>query len=312
MLRQAHRVVAVLATGLALSASAVTLIREYNANSGNASTLPDSSGSGGASLTPNAGNPRNGTVGAVTFTPADFAAPTYHASGAGPLNRAWYEFSQFGVMTGGNQGNILTVSPSDGYPDAEGYTYEGYFYFGASVLATVNSAIGSAQNTSAQNEFVYLGANSNALQGGETQTYQVLNTFRNSGRSSINAFLPRDVWLHVVKVHDPFSGPVLGTNGEQQGEVRWYVNGALVLTDTGWSVADPTGYLTGYQGRGDGLGNVGLSGRELRGVGYSLTRFYRGAMTGAEVLAAYQTFVPEPGGLCLLGLGGLLLARRRR
>jgi hypothetical protein len=299
---------AVVLLGFALSARAVTLLREYDANNGGVSTLPDSSGLGGPTLTAGAGNPRS--VGG--FTAADFAAPIYHSSGAGILNRAWYEFSQFGVLTGGSSASIFTAA--DAYPNAEGYTYEGYFRFTASLRATDNSGIGSAQNTNAQNEFIYLaGGGSTTLQGGETQTSNSTGTlFRTSGRSTINAFLPRDVWLHIVKVHDPFTGPVLGTNGEQQGEVRWYVNGVLVLTDTTWSVADPTGLLDRYWPRGDGLGNVGQSGREVRGVGYSLTRFYRGAMTGAEVLAVYQTFVPEPGTLCLAGFGGLLLAARRR
>jgi len=64
-------------------------------------------------------------------------------------------------------------------------------------------------------------------------------------------------------------------------------------------------------------GNASVAGRELKNVGYSMTRYYRGALTDAEILANFQevafTPIPEPSTAALSIIGSLCIwARRRR
>lgn len=273
---------------IASASQALTLKMEYdvtNPASWTGSTLADTQ-SFGSAMTPGAGGGGAG-----------FGAPTYVASGAGLQNRAYLNFTQLGVLGYSNRDGASFNNPG---PLAQGYTMEGYFRINSATLAvSTNTAIGSSQGTSFENQFLYVRGGDNYL-ASETQIRETTGsqTFFSSS-IGLGAYIPMNTWFHLVKVMDTSSN----------NDVRYYVNGTLVATDTG--LPDTTTYE--YWSRGENWGNVGSSGREVRGVDYSLTRFYQGAMTAQEVTARYAAVaLPEPASLSLLALGGLALLKRQR
>ena len=72
---------------------------------------------------------------------------------------------------------------------------------------------------------------------------------------------------------------------------------------------------TGNGDRGE-TGLIVLSGQGPQPAGFqgdiAFVRLYGRPLSAAEVAANYQSTIPEPATLCLLGLGGLALLRRRR
>lgn len=300
---------------------AIVLRREYDVNNWTGSAIPDSSGNGGPNLTATNGSPRTATESGISVTPSSFAAPTYFASGAvinapGKVvpTRAYLDFQSFGNVTGSNYSpNSISV--------AQGYTYEGIFMLDTGYQALQNSAMGSVHGGN-DNTFLFIQAGTNNslinrtfLDGaaGGPQDLKGLQT-------TITSLIPKDEWFHLVKVHDPVNQ-----------QVREYVNGVLVssqpftndISDTNNDgIPGENGAFrlaTEYHAFGEALGNAGVSGRELRNVGYSLTRFYAGAASDLEVAALFSEFAmdppppaPEPSSLLLLGLGTCLLSMKRR
>lgn len=306
------------------SLAALVLRREYDVNNWTGTVIPDSSGNVGPNLTPTAGSPRSVTESGITVVNGDFAAPTYFSSGAvinapGKIvpTRAYMDFQSFGTIGGSNASpNQVSV--------AQGYTYEGIFMLDTGYQALQNSAMGTTHGGN-DNTFLYMqGGTNGALlsrtfidgTAGGPQDLKGLQT-------TISSLIPKNEWFHFVKVHDPVSQ-----------QVRNYVNGVLVsslaftndISDTNNDgIPGDSGIsrlAMEYHAFGEAVGNVGANGRELRNVGYSLTRFYGGAASSLEVAALFSEFAmdppppaPEPGSLTLMTLGFLGLAkvaRRRR
>jgi hypothetical protein len=294
-------------------ASAATLIAHYDVNnplSWDGAQLKSLTGIGNA-LTPGAGNPRNQS--GPDTTPDDFGAPVYRSSGAmtsvtpppfkEARDRAWLDFEKFGVL--GNS-NVDQSSFNTGLPDNAnigGYTLEGYFLLRTGYAATENSGVGFSQSTSGENQLLRInrgiqpGVRSNSAvdnAAGNDQGYEQMDQL-------ITSIIPLDQWFHFVKVHDP----VLD-------QIRYYINGVYQPSMT--ISIDPDNSGVEYHKVGVNYGNVGVPGREVRNVGYSMTRFYAGVLTDAEIYANFLevAFIPEPGAIAAISLAGAMLLRRRR
>lgn len=295
----------------ALQARAATLIRYYDVNdpaSWNGTVLRDISGNSGASLVPDDGYPVNYTNHGITVTTADFGAPVYVGNGATlpegatpkkSMDRAYLDFQLFGIIAGGDftPYNLGSVT---------GYTYEGIFKLDTGATnadkyqAYENSCMGTTHGGN-DNTFLYMdGGVATPLrsrtfvddQAGGPQGLRYVGT-------DITGIIPVGEWFHFVKVHDAANN-----------EVRHYVNGVLQPAMT---LSLTTAPAVEYHAFGEIWGQAGANGRELRNMGYSMTRYYSGALTDAEVWDNFvaATTVPEPASIALVGLAGLLALRRR-
>ena len=271
-------------------------------------------------IVPSSGSPT--TIGGRSITPASFAAPVFIQNQAitGFKTRSVFEFQKFGVLTNSNISSSNLETPGGGpggIGNVGGYSYEGFYRVNGTrttgydqnnppAQVIENSGLGFGQDTGGENQLIRLpnnganitagttvGLNSNTatdnLAGGPQSQNQV--------DVNINSLIPRDTFFHFVKIHDPFTA---------NGEVRFYINGALVNT---------TAFVENgieYHPNDENIGNVGHNGREVRGVTYGLTRAYRGILTQTEITNLYVALVPEPGSLALLGLVIPLLHRRTR
>jgi hypothetical protein len=232
-------------------------------------------------------------------TDASYGAPVYTASGAGAANRAYFDFTKYGFL--GSSGIDSDTFDSNLSDALSGYTMEGYFFIPANLSCKENTGIGFAQSTSSQNYFLYTpNGTANHLYS-DTVTSNDGVVFNESGVTDINSIIPRGQWTFVVKVHDP------NTSG---GQIRYYIDGVL---QAGATQAFAAGDLAlRYWPRDENLGNAGLTGREIQGLGYSLVRMYSGVRSDSEIAADYATLVPEPAGIALLGLAAMVAIRRRR
>ena len=121
-----------------------------------------------------------------------------------------------------------------------------------------------------------------------------------NGDYTFAADSPYDVDAHVAFV--------FGTDGS----VTTYVDGVdtgtfLYAEDGDWIANGGSGTLGAWDKNGDGSLWVGDSSGTIYAVGT-----YDRALTGTEVAVLYSSVVPEPATLALLGLGSLVLRRRRK
>lgn len=230
---------------------------------------------------------------------ADYGAPVYVAEGAGPAGRAYFDFQKFGMLTGSNaQGGMLN-NPEAVKP-ATGYAMETYIRISSDARVKDNSGIGAHNSTGYQNQFINLQKadkegsteliSSTALWDGTGPNMELPEEERGPElekhyfvqENKLGDFIPRDEWVHVVKVHDP------ETNG---GQIRWYVNGKLAGTfDFSEGAAGDR-----YPDRGDGFGDVGEPSRPwdpgdrtIMGLGFSLFRLYQGVLSEQEIAQRFQ------------------------
>ena len=230
---------------------------------------------------------------------ADYGAPVYVAEGAGPASRAYFDFQKFGMLAGSKaQGSILN-NPEAVKP-ATGYTMETYVRIPSDILVKDNAGIGAHNSTGYQNQFINAQKadkegraeliSSTSLWDGTGPDMQVAEEERGrelekhyfAQENKLQDLIPRDEWVHVVKIHDP------ETNG---GQIRWYVNGALVATfDFSEGAAGDR-----YPDRGDGFGDVGEPStpwdpgdRTIMGLGFALFRLYQGVLSEQEIAERFE------------------------
>lgn len=256
-----------LATRLAFAAD---LLVHYDVNdpkSWSGGVLKDLAGKG-TDLKPSAGAATDGRYGAPAYTPAD---------GAG--GRAYLKFTKFGILGPGGV-NSAAFAPADG-GKLVGYSIEMYLFLGSDMEAAENTGIGFRQNTSHENQFIAVLRGKTDQLLSNTQTTDSDQRMREAN-VSLKGLFPRDRWLHVVKVYDP-------TVGEGFGAVRWYVDGELKKTDNDWKAEPGFKSPVRYTPRDETFGGVGDSGREIRGIGYSLFRAYRGALEADEIKRLHRS-----------------------
>ena len=275
-----------------------TLLLHYdfdNPNSWNGVTLADLQGFG-ASLKPERGAPRNVKIDTITVTPANFGAPVVVASGASSLvrppagfqarQRAFLNFTMFGILDGPltNRDQNIFETGSAGNANVGGYTLEGFFLMHLGYLALENSGIGFAQSADGENQLIRVPRGTNGTLSSNSMVDSAAGNPQNFEQVTANVYIPRNQWFHFVKVHDPVVD-----------EVRFYIDGVLQPEST--QRLDPDNSGIEYHPVRIKYGNVGSVGRELIGIGFSMTRVYRGVLTDAEILANFQevAFVPIPG-----------------
>ena len=229
----------------------------------------------------------------------DYGAPVYVAEGAGPAGRAYFDFQKFGMLTGSNAQGGLLNNPEATKP-ATGYSMETYVRIPSDARVKDNAGIGTHNSTSYQNQFINLRKADNeghaeltssaALWDGtgpnmelpEEERGRELENHYFVQEDKLEDFIPRDEWVHVVKVHDP------ETEG---GQIRWYINGKLAGTfDFSKGAAGDR-----YPDRTDGFGNVGEparpwdpADRTIMGLGFSLFRLYQGVLSEQEIAQRFE------------------------
>jgi hypothetical protein len=227
--------------------------------------------------------------------PADqFATPTYHAAGAGAGNRPFLEFDKYGMLG--------ASTPNFGVFGANSYSVAAYYRVGSDLHAPMNSGVGTQANTSFQNLFVFVPGTSTPSLSSYTVLYDSGTATWQQVQSNINGIVTRDEWVHLVKVHDM-----------DAKEVRFYVDGTLALT----TPFDPGAGNYMHWPRDDFMGVIGWDygsgARQIRGIDFSYFAAYEGVLTPQEILASYQSMIPEPAaGVVLLLLCAGSLARRGR
>jgi hypothetical protein len=229
---------------------------------------------------------------------AGWGFPVYNASGAGPANRAYLDWTKhsalYGIGSKAAHGDILNVAGT-----AQGYTMEAYLRFDGNLSANNLPPIGASVFGDFSSKW---GNNFINITGWSTHSNTSAQTFDAGGTKfsdNMNytgpgsAVLPYGYdgrWVHLVKTHEISGG---------QSIVRWYRNGSLVTDDSTIDAASDAGgpYLSKYVNQSENFGEIGdANARTLRYFGYSFFRVYRGSATAAEVSNLYQT-VAQPVGL---------------
>jgi hypothetical protein len=280
---------------------AATLIVEFDANNvaPGGGPIPDSAPNSptGGPISPTAGIPQN--LPGRGITTSDYGAPVFFASGAGYQQRAYYDFQKFGLLHGSNVGS------SDFGPGVNGYTLEGYFRIQSDASVIENSGLGFGQDSNGENQTIRLPNAGGSPSGVQNPVTLLSNSATDNSLGgpqslnqvdvNINSIIPRNQWFHFIKVHDPVAE-----------QVRFYIDGG----PADLTVSFPENGVE-YHAFNENYGNVGDNTREVRGVQYSLTRFYSGVMSDADINIRYLTVVPEPGSAMLLTMAGAVLLGRR-
>jgi hypothetical protein len=301
------------------SQASITVLRDYDVSdpaSWNGSTLSNTSGVGGLDpLTPDDGTPR--IQSGPNTVVADYGAPVYVASGgispvAPPLgatavNHAYLSFQKYGILFGNDiNGSGSQAFNLDSVAPVEGYTLEAFLRLNSGYSAAEATGVGFTAQAAGENQFIRVARDTaNTGNTALTSNSQTDNTAgaggtQNQINSTITSVVPIGQWLHFVKVHDPVAEVV-----------RFYANGILVSTV---AFAENGVEYNSNVFATELYGNVGINGREIRGVDYSLFRAYRGTATGSEVQGLFNevAFVPEPSAMMLLATGALMLWRKRQ
>lgn len=119
-----------------------------------------------------------------------------------------------------------------------------------------------------------------------------------------NVAAPTGAWTHAALTWD---------NGA--GVAKLYVNGVQAGSDVAWA-APPAANALSYYPSYIGMAPYAVAGKHYFEGGIDEIKAWSGALSGAEVASEHAAgrggVIPEPASLALLGMGSLLMLRRRQ
>jgi len=297
--------VAVVAIGLMSSASAATLMLEWDAANWVAASPGDT-------FITNPGLPwqeeHTGVTGYIPGTGGEHSGvdsgPLVFLSGTRFVDngddRPYVDFHDQG-WSGGPQNSHAIFNAT-----GTGYTEVTYLYMPHGMTIGTNTGFGTFHVTDFQTALL------RTWGGGGWMMFYSNTAMKDADGNNLPLYVDGDEeginglihgmygqWYELVKVHDLAAG-----------EIRYYINGELAIS-TDW---DP-GEGSTYANTGDWIGWFGGEPiRWIQGLGVSYFAAYDGPMSDAEVQNLHKTYmgIPEPATMTLLALGGLALLRRKK